>query len=121
MKITQMLNNRGNAWANQFVVRFDSYNIEILQSYNSKVVLLDFGENHITFGDDWNYSNTTRRAVYKFLGDNIGELPGGKAWNGDIIKKALESGELVDRYGNIWTVAPACDDYFEDFFKGGAK
>lgn len=121
MKVYQLINHNGNAWANQFVIRFDDYNIDILQSYNSKVVMIDFSENHISFGDDWDYSKTTMKAVCKFLTDNIGDLENGKPWNAHNIRKALESGEAVDDYGTKWTLANACEDFFNDFFKNSNK
>ncbi len=117
MKVYQLENANGNPWANQFGIRFDKFSIDILQSYNSKVVLLDFSENHISFGDDWDYSKTTMKAVKKFLDDNIGTIEDGKEWNAQTIRKALDRGEVVDDYGTKWTIAHACEDYFEDFFK----
>lgn len=116
MKIYQLQNTNNRPWSNQFVIRFDSYNIEILQSYNSLVCMVDRNERHITFGDDWDYSATTGRAVDKFLADNgFGKV------RRDTIRKALERGEMVDDWGRVWTVANGCDDFFEDFFRGEGK
>ena len=116
MRVYQLENNNGRAWANQFVIRFDSYNIDILQSYNSLVCLFDYNENHIALGDDWDYSNTTGRAVNKFFADN-----GFEGMTRAKINKALKEGRLWDEYGMEWTINSACSGYFEDFLKVGAK
>lgn len=108
-----MLNANGNPWANQFVIAFEGPNIIILQSYRSTVAMIDFNENHVTLGDDWDYSKTTMRAVNKFLSDNLA----GK-WDSKRIRKALETGEDVNEYtGRKWTFANGSDDFFNDFFK----
>lgn len=116
MKVYQLENNNGRAWANQFVIRFDDYNIDILQSYNSLVCLFDYNENHITLGEDWDYSNTTGRAVNKFFADN-----GFEGITRAEIRKGLKSGEIVDIYGRAWTINEGCADYFTDFMKCGGK
>lgn len=115
MKVYQLENHNGNAWANQFVIHFDKYNISILQSYKSLVALLDYKEHHITLGDDYDYSNTTARAVRKFMADN------GITAGVPELRKALKSGELIDDYGETWSVASGCDSFFEDFFTIGEK
>lgn len=116
MKVYQLENTSGRAWANQFVIRFDTLNIDILQSYNSLVCLFDYNENHITLGDDWDYSNTTGRAVNKFFADN-----GFEGITRAEIRKALKSGEIVDDYDGVWTIGEGCADYFADFMKYGGK
>lgn len=115
MKVIQLQNENQRAWANQFVIRFDTYNIDILQSYDSLVCLFDYNEKHIALGDDWDYSNTTKRAVRKFFKDN-----GLETTTADI-RKGLERGEIIDDYGDTWTINSACDGYFTDFLKVGAK
>ena len=121
MKVYQLLNDNGRAWANQFVITFDAYNIDILRSYKSNVVLYDRNENHIALGDDWDYSKTTTRAVCKFLKDATGT-----AWTKEEIKRAI-SDEYITIYNREtgkatgWSFATACDGYFEDFFREGEK
>ncbi len=115
MKVYQLKNNNGNAWSNQFVIRFEKFNIDILQSYNSLVCMFDYNERHISLGDDWDYSATTGRAVDKFFEDN-----GFSGMTRAKIRKVLESGEIIDDYGNAWTINGACDDFFEDFLREGA-
>ena len=60
MKVEQFLNR------NQF--RLYDTNINILQSYNSKVVEIKGHEyQFIILGKDWDYSTTTSKHVYAFL------------------------------------------------------
>lgn len=62
MKVEQFLNR------NQF--RLYDTNINILQSYNSKVVEITNNPGCmqcIILGKDWNYSTTTSKHVYAFL------------------------------------------------------
>ena len=66
MKVEQFLNR------NQFHLYGEG--VDILQSYNSKVVEIKNGK--ITLGRDWNYSTTTSKHVYAFIdeyayGDNM--------------------------------------------------
>lgn len=112
MKLYQMTNHNGNAWANQIVASFDELNTQILQSYNSKVVLIDWDTHTLDFGDDWDYSKTTMKAVCKFLAENVGG-----DWNARRIREALKVGDFMDEYGEKWEAHTASDDFFNDFFK----
>lgn len=42
---------------------------DILQSYDSTVVVIDRATRSITLGEDWDYSMTTSKHVYLFLED----------------------------------------------------
>lgn len=92
MKVYQLENARGRAWANQLVIEGEGKTQ--LQSYSSIVVsILENGD--IVLGPDWDYSNTTRRAVYKFLDDH------GISLHGDAeIRKALKDGKV----SNGWRI-----------------
>ena len=57
MKVEQFIH------ANQFHLYGEGKNI--LQSYDSKVVVID--KNGVTLGRDWDYSTTTSKHVYEFL------------------------------------------------------
>ena len=113
MRIANLTNDKGRAWVNQIVIDGklkDGGDIAILQSYDSKVAMIDYENHKIDLGDAWNYSATTRRAVYKFLSDNIGfdyklDKP--------TIDNALKLGAMTDLYGERWEVSSACDDFFE--------
>lgn len=92
MKVYQLENTRGRAWANQFVIEGNGKTQ--LQSYSSIVVSIE--ENgDIKLGPDWDYSNTTRRAVYKFLDDHDISLHSDAE-----VRKALKAGKI----SNSWRV-----------------
>lgn len=112
MNLYQMTNHNGNAWANQIVASFENIGVKILQSYNSKVVMIDREEKIVSFGDDWDYSKTTMKAVVKFLSDEIGG-----DWNARKIREALSRGDFMNEWGAKWEAHTACDDFFNDFFK----
>lgn len=118
MRIYQMTNHNGNAWANQVVIEFERGKpcyCKILQSYQSLVCMIDLENNKVDFGDDWDYSRTTMKAVCKFLSDEIG----GK-WDKKEIERALKDGYITINNGYKcvgWEFSTACDDFFSDFFK----
>lgn len=64
--VCQLINNKGNAAANQFVIK--TTKATYFQSYNSVVCKLD-GIN-IMLSTDWDRSNTTRKHLYIFLRQN---------------------------------------------------
>jgi len=72
MKLTNMLSNKGNRIANQFVITDDAGNM-YLQSYNS--VIAKQGTNGQTWLDrnTWNYSKTTAKYRNMFLGETLKE------------------------------------------------
>ena len=108
-----MLNQNERAWANQIIIEGRTQTdgeIRILQSYQSKVVYIDYEEHHISFGEDWDYSNTTLRAVFKFLQDSIGF---DQKLSSDVINKALKDNAITDQYGEIWTVASGSEEFFD--------
>ena len=64
MKVEQFLNR------NQFHLYDDTLNVDILQSYNSKVIEITNNRGCyqcIKLGRDWDYSTTTSKHVYAFL------------------------------------------------------
>lgn len=67
MLVTQLINAKGKAVANQIIKKED--NIIIFQSYNSNIVKIDTLSRIITFGRDYKYSTTTARHRNKFLSD----------------------------------------------------
>jgi len=70
MQITQLINERGNAVANHFVIT-DSSGARYLQSYKSIVAKIEEWndeEKPWTFGPDWDYSVTTLKHLKTFLG-----------------------------------------------------
>ena len=68
--ISQLINKQGNAVANQFVIT-EGTRVSF-QSYNSLVAVYDTENNVLTFGCDWDYSNTTTKHLSTFLADFVG-------------------------------------------------
>jgi hypothetical protein len=68
MTITQLINNRGNAVANQFIIT-DGGQVTF-QSYRSKIATYDKDTKQLTlYGQVWDYSNTTRKHFASFISD----------------------------------------------------
>ena len=72
--ITNLINDRGNAVKNQFVITGEENGkvIVTFQSYESRIcdIVYNCGmgfEVLIRFGRDWNYSQTTSKHLYSFL------------------------------------------------------
>ena len=61
MYIRQFYNN------NQFIMN-DEKKI-VFQSYDSIIAVIDKKSGEIVFGNDWDFSNTTRKHLYLFLND----------------------------------------------------
>ena len=59
MKVQQFYNK------NQFIIYGDG--LTIFQSYNSTIAIIK--DKTLTFGKNWDYSNTTRKHLYLFLRD----------------------------------------------------
>lgn len=91
MKIYNLINNRGNAVKNQFVI--ENGKEVSFQSYESIVCRINhiggMGFNKIVvFGKDWNFSATTSKHLYNFLNQQgLGILASKKA-----IEEALDRG-----------------------------
>ena len=85
--VTQLINDKGNAAANQFVIK--TKKATYFQSYDSVVCKLD-GMNIVLSGN-WDYSNTTRKHLYIFLRQNgYYNLSSAKD-----IRKAIEKGTVI--------------------------
>ncbi len=90
MKISNLVNERGNRVANQF--KIENGNIVAFQSYDSIVCEIrpaSMGfEKVVVFGKDWDYSRTTIKYLGNFLKqNNLEYLAGAKN-----IREALERG-----------------------------
>lgn len=121
-RIRNLTNANGRPWANQINITFklpDGDELEMLQSYDAKVALIDRNTTpkHITLGDKWNYSQTTIRAVCKFLEDFTGSK-----WTKKEIDDALEN-EVFTIYDKAtgkapyWEMHHGADCYFDDFLQ----
>lgn len=94
MKVQSIINRNGNAVANQFVITDGAKTI--FQSYNSICCVVDRNNMTVTFGIDWDYSNTTMRHLHTFL-DNYACVYGLN--DSKSIRKAIKDGSH-----NSWTI-----------------
>ena len=89
--ITNLINDRGNAVRNQFIIT--EGNTTTFQSYNSRVceIVKPCGmgfDTLVRFGCDWDYSQTTAKHLYSFLRQNGLEILASK----QAIEEAIERG-----------------------------
>lgn len=96
MKVQNLVNLKGNAVANQFIITEEKNGIVIsitFQSYDSTVCQILLGdESIIKFGRDWDFSTTTKKNLVIFLSHYpvTKELTSSKD-----IKKAIEEGYIL--------------------------
>ena len=70
MTIYQLINDNGNAAANQFVI-IDSENKTIyFQSYNTIIAKVNTNGKNVVLSKDWCHSTTTSKHLYMFLRNN---------------------------------------------------
>lgn len=68
MNITQLINQKGNAVANQFII--NNGNEVIFQSYQSKIATYNKVDKTLKlYSYMWDYSNTTRKHFKTFIND----------------------------------------------------
>ena len=89
--VTNLINDRGNAVKNQFIIT--EGNTTTFQSYSSRVceIVKPCGMGYdalVRFGRDWNYSQTTAKHLYSFLKQNGLEILASK----QAIEEAIERG-----------------------------
>ena len=65
--VTNLINENGNATANQFVI-FDENGVTF-QSYRTKIAVIGGGEVKVSY-QNWDYSKTTTKYLYQFLRQN---------------------------------------------------
>ena len=93
--ITNLINERGNAVKNQFVITGEENGKKVVtfQSYDSRIcdIVYNCGMGFdvlVRFGKDWNYSQTTAKHLYSFLRQNGLEILTSK----QAIEEAIERG-----------------------------
>lgn len=91
--VSNLINDRGNAVKNQFVIT-EGKTIAF-QSYNSRIceIVKPCGMGFdvlVRFGRDWNYSQTTAKHLYSFLRQNGLEILASK----QAIEEAIERGHV---------------------------
>ena len=68
IKVENMINDRGNKIANQFILTDESK--KVFQSYKTSICEWDFNTKTLVLnGDWWDYSNTTRKYFKKFINE----------------------------------------------------
>ena len=92
MTVENMVSTRGNRIPNQFVLRDEKHDLVTFQSYKS-IIAEVFTKGAMGFRKivhlypDWNYSNTTRKYLYKFFKDLNIDIK-----NSQDVKDALQRG-----------------------------
>ena len=91
--ITNLINDRGNAVKNQFVITGEENGKKVItfQSYDSRIcdIVYNCGMGFdvlVRFGCDWDYSQTTSKHLYSFLQQNGFEILASK----QAIEEAIE-------------------------------
>ena len=92
----------GRAVPNQFIIRDDVKGITTFQSYDSMIATINYRDNTITIGEDWNYSRTTDKYRNKFFEEQ--GFSGLAATKG--LTLALNKGHY-SRGGEDWTIITA--------------
>ena len=88
MKIENLVNARGNKVANQ--IKVTTKDKIYFQSYQSIVASVNRRTCKVQLYKDWNYSNTTRKHLYKFLGDYGYK----NLYNKKAVEAAIKAGEV---------------------------
>lgn len=83
MNVRNIMSNKGNTIANQFIIVNDDNNDKFFQSYSSIIVKISDGKIYLdeTY---WDYSNTTSKYRNLFLGETKAET-----------EKKIKSGEYI--------------------------
>lgn len=84
LKVSNMESPRtGKAVANQYIIceNGEYTRKTTFQSYDSMIVEIDHVKSIITFGRDWDYSNTTRKYRNAFLNDFVPQIADKKTLN----------------------------------------
>jgi hypothetical protein len=77
MKVTNMVSSRGNTVPNQFIIQDDNGNTEF-QSYETTIARKNDNKSlPIKLDPKWQYSKTTSKYLYQFLGMKRKEIENG--------------------------------------------
>lgn len=88
----------GRKVPNQFIIRDDKTSRTTFQSYDSMIATIDYQNNTITLGEDWDYSRTTGRYRNQFFNEQgLSDLASTKG-----LMEALKTGKYKD-----WTIIKA--------------
>lgn len=99
MRVQNMTSaSSGRKVPNQFIIRDDKTNRITFQSYSSMIVTINYQDNTIALGEDWDYSRTTGKYRNQFFDEQgFSDLASTKA-----LTKALKTGKYED-----WTIITA--------------
>lgn len=75
MKVSNMVSSKGNKVANQFIIQDDDCNVSYFQSYNTMIAMVSDDGKFIDY--QWQYSRTTSKYLYQFLGMNRKQIETG--------------------------------------------
>lgn len=67
VRITQLINDKGNSANNQIVIETDKG--KYFQSYDTIIAFVPYCSDKITLSEDWDNSKTTSKHLYIFLRD----------------------------------------------------
>lgn len=84
MNITQLINSRGNAVKNQFVITTDKG--QYFQSYDTLIAFKPFNGDTPVLTDSWDYSSTTLKYFKQFLGTSASKKD---------LEKQIKAGTLI--------------------------
>lgn len=88
MKIENLISARGNKVANQFKIATSDKTY--FQSYQSVVAGIDRKTGKVELYKDWDYSKTTSKYLYKFLGEHGHR----ELYNKKAVEAAIKTGEV---------------------------
>lgn len=98
MTVKNMTNRNGRKVPNQFIIRDGATDRVTFQSYDSMIATIDYQNNTITLGEDWDYSRTTGRYRNQFFNEQgLSDLASTKG-----LTDALKTGKYED-----WTIISA--------------
>lgn len=88
----------GRKVPNQFIIRDNATDRTTFQSYDSMIATIDYQNNTISLGEDWDYSRTTGRYRNQFFSEQgFSDLASTKG-----LMEALKTGKYND-----WTIITA--------------
>lgn len=96
MRVTNMTSrSSGRKVPNQFIIRDNATSRTTFQSYDSMIVTIDYQNNTISLGEDWDYSTTTSKYRNQFFDEHgFSDLASTRA-----LADALKTGKYED-----WTI-----------------
>lgn len=98
MTVKNITNRSGRKVPNQFIIRDDVTSRTTFQSYDSMIVTIDYQNNTISLGADWDYSMATSKYRNQFFEE--------QGFSGLASTKALADALKTGKYED-WTIISA--------------